>query len=95
MTESSQHVLHLMAQADGQPVESDAPPENRLPPYDTELQADLLEHGPAALQEWGQIVVRGIEDEARFNSGCWYALAHYLDYESRDGCLIITDPSAS
>ena len=90
MTESSDHVLHLLAEADTQPVETDAPPDNGLPPYDTALQADLLEFGPEALIEYGMIVIRNVDDEARWNSGVWYALGHELMYEYKNGCLILT-----
>ena len=95
MTEASDSVLRLLAQADGQPVETDAPTENTgLPPYDAGLQVELEDFGPEALREWGQIVVRDVDNEARFNSGVWYALKMGLNFEQKNGCLILTDPSA-
>jgi hypothetical protein len=84
-----------LAAADTAPVTTDAPDDVDNPvPYDPGLQADLLEHGPAALAEFGMIVVRDVRPEARYNSAVWYALAHDLEFELRDGVVVITDPKA-
>lgn len=84
-------MLHRLAEAEALPVTSDAPPGeeatpnvvNEAIPYDAGLQQDLIEHGPDALKEWGQIVVRGVRDPARYNSAVWFALAQDppLQYE--------------
>ena len=83
-----------LAAADGLPVETDAPEETAGVVYDVALQAQLLEHGPEALQEYGMIVVREVGEPARYNSAVWYALAHDLAYELREGCVVIVDPKA-
>jgi hypothetical protein len=88
-------MMRRLAAADSLPVETDAPPEDANPvPYDPGLQAELLEHGPEALQEYGMIVVRDVQRSERYNSAVWYALGHDLAYELKDGCVIITDPTS-
>lgn len=80
------------------PVASDAPAEEGYEnpvAYDPGLLAQLEEHGPAALEEFGMIVVRDVGDTARYNSAVWYALAHDLVYEQRDGCVVVTDPKGA
>ena len=78
------------------PVASDEPEGDvNTVAYDRELQAQLLEHGPETLRQYGMIVVRGVSDPARYNAGVWLALAQQpepLPYELKDGCLVITDP---
>ena len=88
-------MMRRVAEAAGAPVESDAPEELSAIPYDPGLQADLLEHGPVALKEYGMIVVRQVAEPARYNSAVWYALGHDLKYELRDGCVVITDPAGA
>lgn len=83
-----------IAQADVLPVASDAPEDPDPVPYDPGLQAELLEHGPEALKEYGVIVVRDVAARERYNSAVWYALGHDLVYELRDGCVLISDPNA-
>lgn len=94
MDEPTEMMIRL-AEADGLPVESDAPEDVSTIPYDPGLQADLLEHGPQALKEYGMIVVRDVRRPERYNSAVWYALAQepILHYELKDGCVIITDPT--
>lgn len=90
--------MHLrLAEADTMAVETDAPDPGGGIPYDAGLQADLLEHGPQALKDYGMIVVRNVADSSRYNAAVWYALAQepILHYELRDGCVIITDPAAA
>jgi hypothetical protein len=87
-------MMRRLALADNDPVETDAPEAAAANPvpYDPGLQADLLEHGPAALKEFGMIVVRDVQRPERYNSAVWYALGLDLAYELRDGCVVITDP---
>jgi len=76
----SEDVLRLLADADAQPVETDAPDPGAEISYDVALQADLEEHGPDALRQFGLITVRDATDPARWNSILWYCakwgLAH-------------------
>ncbi len=90
-------MLRRLAEAEALPVESEAPEaQDSAVPYDPGLQAELTEHGPEALREFGMIVVRDVGREERYNSAVWYALAQDppLRYELRDGCVIITDPTS-
>ena len=86
-------MMRRLAAADGLPVETDAPLDEDPIPYDVGLQAELQEHGPAALREFGVICVRKVADRARYNTAVWYALAQEppLAYELRDGCVWITE----
>lgn len=61
-------------------------------PYEPGLQVELAEHGPAAMREYGQIVVRGTSEPRRYNSALWYAYAHDLAWENRPDldCVILT-----
>ena len=88
-------MMRRIAEADSHPVETDAPEHGGEIPYDPGLQAELLEHGPEALQEYGMIVVRDVRRTERYNAAVWFALAQEppLHYELRDGCIVITDPN--
>lgn len=96
-------MMRRVAEAAALPVASDEPETSSSGvPYDAGLQQDLLDHGPEALKEYGVIVVRDVADEARYNSAVWYALSQLrldgsgcLHYELKNGCVFITDPSAS
>ena len=88
----SDDVLRLLAAAEEQPVETDAP--EHTTPYDAGLQADLEEHGPEALKEWGKIVVRNILPEPRWNSALWYAMKYGLVHDRVGDDLVLTDPNA-
>jgi len=92
MPDTIDTTLHLLAQAETQPVETDASVADG-PAYDAGLLADLDEHGPDALQEWGMIVVRDIAREDRYNAAVWWALAHDLAYENKGDSVVITDPT--
>ena len=92
MSDESEKVLQMLAQADEMPVESDAPLDGG-PQYDAGLIIDLQEHGPDALKEYGQIVVRGTSLEAKYNSAVWYALSLDLHFENKGDCVVITDPA--
>ncbi len=81
----------MLARDEGLPVEDDAPMDGG-PAYDAGLIVELQEHGPDALKEFGQIVVRDTDLEARFNAAVWYALSLDLEYENKGECVIITDP---
>ena len=94
MSEDSEKVLQMIAQADEMPVESDAPQDGG-PQYDAGLIIELQEHGPDALKEYGQIVVRGTSLEAKYNSAVWYALSLDLHFENKGDCVVITDPAGS
>ncbi len=61
-------------------------------PYEPGLQAELAEHGPQAMRDFNQIVVRGTTDPKRYNSALWYAYAHDLAWENRPDldCVILT-----
>ncbi len=88
----SEDVLRLLAQADELAVETDAPEQAAGVPYDVGLQADLEEHGPAALKEWGRIVVRDCAGEERTNSVLWYAAKWGLNHDRNGDVLVLTDP---
>lgn len=92
MPDGTESVLRLLVQ--GLPEETDAP-EDVGPAYDPGLLVELEEHGPDALEEYGQIVVRGVGDAARYNAALWYALAYDLAYEHRGDVVVITDPRAA
>jgi len=91
-------MLHRLAEADEIPVESDAPESPGELPYDAALQADLIQHGPAALAEYGRMVVRGIDDPARFNSACWFALSYEpplkWEHDTRDMTIYAPEEAA-
>ncbi len=61
-------------------------------PYEPGLQAELAEHGPAALKEFNQIVVRGTSERKRYNSALWFAYANDLKWINRPDldCVILT-----
>lgn len=91
MYEPTEMMLRLAA-SDGQPVATDAPEQGDNPvPYDAGLQQQLLELGPETIKEYGQLVVRGCGDPARYNAAVWYALAQepILNYELRGDCVVI------
>lgn len=87
----SEDVLRLLAQADALPVETDAPEETAIR-YDVGLQAELEEHGPDALKQYGTITVRDITSEERWNSALWYAMKWGLTHDRVGDDLILTDP---
>lgn len=91
MIETSDQTLRLLAQADELPVETDAPADGG-PDYDAALLAELEQHGPDALAEFGMITVRDVAAAPRYNAAVWYALAHDLVYENRGDAVVITDP---
>lgn len=86
-------MLRRIAADSSLPVETDAPGADTQStvPYDAGLQAELLEYGPAALEEYGVIVVRDVSAPERYNSAVWYAIGHDLAYQLKDGCVVITD----
>ncbi len=61
-------------------------------PYEPGLQAELAEHGPDALRDYNQIVVRGTSERKRFNTALWFAHAHDLKWVNRPDldCVILT-----
>ena len=90
-------MMRRLAEADALPTETDAPElsgEGAIP-YDTALQADLMEYGPDALKQYGRIVVRDVANAARYNSAIWYALGNDLVYEYDGETVTITDPKAA
>ncbi len=89
-------MIRRLAAAEAIPVETDAPEQDSAVPYDPGLQADLLEHGPEALREYGMIVVRDVQRPERYNSAVWFALAQDppLHYELKENVVVITDPNA-
>ena len=87
----SEDVLRLLAQADELPVETDAPEQTPVV-YDVGLQADLEEHGPDALKEFGRITVRNILPQERWNSALWYAMKWGLTHDRVGDDVILTDP---
>ena len=91
MSEDSEKVLQMIAQADEMPVESDASLDGG-PQYDAGLIIELQEHGPDALKEFGQIVVRDTGNEARYNSSVWFALSLDLEWENKGDCVVIHAP---
>ena len=91
----TEDVLRLLAQAEDLPADElgDGPPSTVA--YDPGLQAELEEHGPAALKEYGRITVRGCEPAERHAAAVWYALKYGLAWEAApDGVIVITDPGA-
>ena len=94
----TEDVLRLLAQAEDLPADElgdpSATPSTVV--YDPGLQAELEEHGPAALQEYGKITVRGAEDATRHSTAVWYALKWGLEYQTLPGgVVILTDRGAS
>ena len=90
----SEDVLRLLALADTMPVETDAPEDVAIA-YDVGLQADLEEHGPAALKEYGRITVRDVLPEERWNSALWYAMKWGLTHDRAGDDMILTDPQGA
>ena len=87
-------VLRLLAEAESLPqdeLSGEAPP---AVAYDAGLIAELEEHGPAALKEYGKITVRNTSQPERYAAALWYALKHGLHYEQVAGAVLITDPEA-
>lgn len=91
----SEDVLRLLAAADELPSVTDAPEDaDSTVAYDVGLQADLEEHGPDALKEWGRITVRDVAPAERWNSALWYAMKWGLNHDRVGDDLVLTDPQA-
>jgi len=86
----SDDMPHRLAREDALLDAIDDDPEDV--PYEPGLQQELADHGPAALREFNQIVVRGTSERKRYNSALWFAHAHDLKWVNRPDldCVILT-----